>query len=49
MRFAAFIEREALQRGMSVSVVNGTRSLAENTALVEQYFQLEMIFVEGTL
>jgi hypothetical protein len=40
MRFAAFIEREALQQGMSVLVVNGTRSLAENTALVEHHFQL---------
>jgi hypothetical protein len=40
MRFAAFIEQEALQRGMPVLSVNGTRSLAENTALVKQYFRL---------
>lgn len=40
MRFAAFIEQEAFQRGMPVLSANGTHSLAENTALVEQYFQL---------
>jgi hypothetical protein len=37
MRFAEFIAQEAFQQGMPILVVDGTRSLAENTALVEQY------------
>lgn len=40
IRFAKWIEQEALQQGMRVLVVNGTSSLAENTSIVEQHFQL---------
>ncbi len=40
IRFARWIEQEALQQGMRVLVVNGTSSLAENTSIVEQHFQL---------
>jgi 2-phosphoglycerate kinase len=39
-RFAAFIEQEASRRGMAVMVIDGTRSLTDNTTLVERYFQL---------
>jgi|SRR5579859_1337815 len=39
-RFSASIERDALQRGMSVLVVDGTRSLDETVTLVEQSLRL---------
>ncbi len=40
IRFAKFVEGEARHQGMQTLVVDGTHSLAENTALVEQHFQL---------
>jgi 2-phosphoglycerate kinase len=38
IRFARWVEQEALQQGMRVLIVNGTYSLAENTSIVEQHF-----------
>jgi hypothetical protein len=40
IRFAAFIKQEALRQRMPVLIVNETRSLAENTVLLEQYLRL---------
>ncbi len=40
IRFARFVEGEARQQGMRTLVVDGTHSLAKNTELVEQHFQL---------
>jgi 2-phosphoglycerate kinase len=44
IRFATAIKNEVQQHGMSVIVVDGTHSLAENTEIVTQHFQLSHSF-----
>jgi hypothetical protein len=41
IEFARRVQQEARQAGMCVLVVDGTRSLVENTAFVESYLQMD--------
>lgn len=43
IQFARRVQQEAQHAGMCVLVVDGTRSLAENTRFVEQYLQIDQL------